>query len=632
MTTLHWLPQPVEFQQQMKALTAATDAAERMARLTALAQQRLGFVETVQVDNALRASGPEARSLLPSVRLAVLAAATIDHLLPAIRVAGLRRGIVIDTWAGGFGQYRQELFDPGSPLQGFAPEMILFSTSARETLSQTPLTASRAAADEIIASATVELRQLWIQARRRFNATVIQQTHLDVSEAVFGSLDRQIPGSPVQQVARQNEALAAAAAEEGVLLLDIAQQAARDGLGAWFDVGRWLQGRIEIAPQAAVIYGELVARVVAAQRGLSRKCLVMDLDNTLWGGVIGDAGMEGIVLGQGSAAGEAHLALQQYARSLQQRGILLAVCSKNEPVIAEAAFRDHPEMALRRGHISAFFANWSDKAQNLRNIAAQLNIGIDSLVFIDDNPVERARVRESLPQVAVPELPDDPADYVRCLASAGYFEAVCFTAEDSERVGQYQANQERDRLRGDTQSMEDFLRGLQMSVVWGPVTPLELPRVTQLLNKTNQFNTTTRRYSSEEVARLTAGSDNLLLHFRLLDRFGDNGLVSAIILSPDPRERGVMEVVNWVMSCRVFGRQLENETMNIAVELVRERGFESLRAGFIPTCRNGVITDLFRKLGFTPLDDATPAGTSCWHLRLADYVPGSTFISRQVSA
>ena len=212
----------------------------------------------------------------------------------------------------------------------------------------------------------------------------------------------------------------------------------------------------------------MVARIVAAQRGLSRKCLVFDLDNTLWGGVIGDDGIEGIVLGEGSAAGEAHLALQRYAKQLKERGVILAVCSKNDPAIAEAAFRDHPEMILRRSDISAFVANWDDKAENLKAIAARLNIGLDSLVFVDDNPVERARIRQSLPMVAVPELPKDIAHYVRCIADAGYFEAVAFTSEDRQRTEQYVANAEREALFEVSESLDDFLRGLQMSVVFGP--------------------------------------------------------------------------------------------------------------------------------------------------------------------
>ena len=412
---MHWLPSPADFRQSLKSALEADQAEERLENLAAVAQLRLGFVETIQVDNALKAIAKDtasgAAAGFPRVRLAVLASSTIDHLLPAIRVAGLRRRLLVEVYASSFGQYRQELKDPASALYGFKPEVILFSLVSRETVAGVLLTASAEEAQGAVAATIDELRGLWREARENLGATVIQQTFLDVTETLFGSYDQMVPGAPARVVADLNAQLAVAVAQEGVLLLDVARSSTRDGIDAWFDVARWLQGKIEIAPQAAPIYGDLVARLIAARRGQSKKCLVLDLDDTLWGGVIGDVGLEGIVLGEGSAAGEAHLALQRYARSLKARGIILAVCSKNEAAIAEAAFREHPEMLLKRADITAFLVNWTDKAENLRAIAEQLNIGLDSLVFVDDNPAERARVRASLPMVAVPELPDDPAHY-----------------------------------------------------------------------------------------------------------------------------------------------------------------------------------------------------------------------------
>jgi FkbH-like protein len=374
----------------------------------------------------------------------------------------------------------------------------------------------------------------------------------------------------------------------------------------------------------------MVARILAAQRGLSKKCLVLDLDNTLWGGVVGDDGIEGIVLGQGSAAGEAYLALQRYARQLKDRGIILAVCSKNDATIAEAALREHPEMVLRRSDFAAFVANWDDKAANLQTIARRLNIGIDSLVFVDDNPAERARVREALPTVAVPELPADVALYVSCLASAGYFEATAFTAEDHDRAQQYRENAEREALLASAQSIDEFLRGLNMSVAFGPFTPIDHARIVQLINKTNQFNTTTRRYSSEEISRLATLPEALTLQFRLFDRIGDNGLVSTMILRPAPDDDKILEIENWVMSCRVFGRELEREAMNIAVEKARRRGARAIAADYTPTPKNEVIRTLFSDLGFSKLEQQpTTEGTTRWLLRLDDYVIRDTYIARR---
>ena len=604
-------------------------AAERVERLASLAAYRLGFLETVQLDRAFCQLDLKDAPGFLSIRLAVLSSATIDHLAPAIRVAGLRRKLLIDVHNGAYGQYRQDVLDPSTSLRQFAPQTILFSLSSREVIAGVRLTATHEEVDGIIARFIGELRSLWRKARETYQATIIQQTFIDVTEMLFGSYDRLVPGAPTRVVARLNDRLSEAAAQDGVLILDVARVTERDGIDAWFDAGRWLQGKLEIAPQAAPFYGDLVARILAAERGQSKKCLVLDLDNTLWGGVIGDDGLEGIVIGEGSAAGEAHLALQRYAKQLKERGIILAVCSKNDLKTAEAVFQEHPEMLLARSDIAVFLANWDDKVENLKAIATRLNIGIDSLVFVDDNPVERARVRSSLPAVAVPELPDDAAHYVRCLSDAGYFEAVAFTSEDRHRAELYAANAEREALRGSAQSMDDFLRGLDMSVVSGPFTTVDHARIVQLFNKTNQFNATTRRYTSEEITHLAGLPNVLTLQFRLLDRIGDNGLVSAMILRPTANEENVLEIDNWVMSCRVFGRRLEFEAMNIAVEAARHLGVRKFVADYVATPKNGVISELYPSLGFTAVRETeVTKGATRWFLNLADYATHQSNIAR----
>jgi FkbH-like protein len=626
---MNWLPVAPDFSGDLRTALKSEGPQDYLEKLTSLAQYQLGFLETLQLGKALDRLTLKPTFSSSPVRLAILASSTVDHLSPAIRVGGLRRRMLIDIHTGAYGQYRQDLLESTSSLYQFAPQTILFSLTARDTIASVPLTATAAEVDEIVARTVDELRLLWSKARETFKATVIQQTFLDITEPIFGNHDRLVPGAPARVIAKLNDRLSEAAAQDGVSLLDIARASERDGIDTWFDIGQWLQSKMEIAPQSIALYGDMVARIVAAQRGLSKKCLVFDLDNTLWGGVVGDDGLEGIILGEGSAVGEAHLALQRYAKQLKERGVILAVCSKNDPAIAEAAFRDHPEMYLRRSDIAAFIANWDDKSENLKRIAAQLNIGIDSLVFVDDNPVERARIRQSLPMVSVPELPDDVVNYVRCLANAGYFEAVAFTSEDRQRAAQYVANAEREALLGLSQSMDDFLSSLKMSVSCGPFTPVDLARITQLFNKTNQFNTTTRRYTAEQVATFAASADVVTLQFRLLDRFGDNGLVSAMILRSDPVQPKSFTIDNWVMSCRVFGRQLELEAMNIAVEEVRRRGVQTIHAEYIPTSKNKVINELFPSLGFDRVIDSTLTnGATKWALNLAEYVKRKTHVAR----
>jgi FkbH-like protein len=620
---------PRDFRSELAAATALQDADERLARLAALAGSGRSVIETMQLDKALRAVPVSERHSFTPVRLSLVGTATLDHLLPAIRVAGLSRHLLVDARAGGYGQYRQEILGADSPLAAFAPNVLLLAVGAGELVRGVPLGASRAEADRAVGDAVQDLRELWRAARRRFGAAIVQQSFINTTQPVFGNQERLIAAAPARLVSRLNDELADAAAGDGVLLLDIAAASASDGIDAWFDVRHWLQGKMEIAPASAPRYAELLARLLGAQYGKSRKCLVLDLDNTLWGGVIGDDGLGGVKLGEGSAAGEAHLALQKYAKRLKERGVILAVCSKNELATAEEAFDRHPEMHLRRADIAVFAVNWNDKAENLREIAKRLNIGLDGLVFVDDNPVERARIRESLPMVAVPELPDDPAYYVQALATAGYFETTAFTEEDRQRADQYTANAERDALRETSQSVDVFLRGLRMQVVHGPVTSVDIARASQLINKTNQFNTTTRRMTVEELAQWAAAPANMTLQFRLVDRFGDNGLVSVMLLAADSTRAGVLELANWVMSCRVFGRQLEHEALNIAVEAALARGANVIEAELIPTAKNAVIKDLFTTLGFERVTEPTTQdGKSRWRLRLDGYTPHATHIVR----
>ena len=630
---MNWLPVPSDFRAELRAAVETTDTKARIEKLAALSAHRLDFMQTIQLGQALVRSAATAVEGMPSVRLAILGSSTVDHLVPGINIAGLRRRLLFTTYVAPYGQYRHAVLDTSSLLYQNPPEFLLFSLTSREVVAGVPLSATSTEVEALIQQAVDDLRALWRMARERLRTVVVQQTFLNVAEPLFGSHDRHVPGAPSTVIARLNDRLVEAAAADGVLIVDVARASERDGLDAWFDTARWLQGKMEIAPRMAPMFGELVARVIGAQRGLSKKCLALDLDNTLWGGVIGDDGLEGIVLGEGSGAGEAYLAFQHYAKQLRDRGVVLAICSKNDPSIAEAAFREHPEMVLKLSDIAVFVANWEDKASNLLQIAERLNIGIDSIVFVDDNPVERAHVRASLPMVAVPELPEDPALYVRCLADAGYFEAVAFTREDAQRGDQYGANASRDALRGRSSNLDEFLKTLDMRVVFGPFQSVDLQRIAQLIGKTNQFNLTTRRHSLQEVTAFAAAQHCMTLQFRLIDRFGDNGLVSAMILCPDPDDPQRLEIETWVMSCRVFARQLEREAMNIAVEAARVRGVRRFQARYAPTAKNGIVKDLYRELGFTPGPGPHPAdGSTLWHLDLDDYVPAVTYFALQTTS
>ena len=445
-------------------------------------------------------------------------------------------------------------------------------------------------------------------------AGILLQTVVAPVEPLFGSLDAVEPGAVHSLIAALNLQIATLARERHVVCVDIARAAHWIGLEHWDDPGRWHAAKLPFAPDALPLYADIVGRTLGALKGKARKCLVLDLDNTLWGGVIGDDGVEGIRLGQGSALGEAYLAIQRLALDLRRRGVILAVCSKNEDAAARLPFRDHPEMVLTEDHIAVFHANWTDKATNIRTIAQTLNIGLDSLVFLDDNPAEREMVRRELPMVAVPELPDDPALYPRALACAGYFETVSIVEEDRTRADTYRANAERQALAS-TSDMAGYLASLDMDCEIRPFNAVGRGRITQLINKSNQFNLTTRRYTESEVAAVETDPNKCTMQIRLRDRFGDNGMISVIIFD----KRGeIWEAETWLMSCRVLGRRVEEAALAYAASAAKRDGAHWLQGRYIPSDKNRMVAEHYGKLGFELIEGAADTG-SVWRLDLSRY-------------
>jgi FkbH-like protein len=622
-TDLHWLPTIPDWRARLRAL--GSDPAAAWPEAVALANAKLNFVLTNALDETVRRAIPARPDGLATkpVRLAVLGSATLTHLLPAIRVAGLRRGIWIDTYENDFGQYAQELSDPESDLHRFKPTAVLLSLDAYHLAAGVTARMDEADADAALDEIKSRIRETWRLAREAFRCPVIQQTALPVHPSVLGSNEHRLPGSRARFLARLNQALPDMADADGVDLLAVDEYAARSGIERWHDTALWHRSKQEVSPVAAPLYGDLVGRWLAAKQGRSFKCLVMDLDNTMWGGVIGDDGMEGIALGQGSALGEAYVAFQDYARELARRGVILAVCSKNDEANAVEPFEKHPEMVLRRGDIASFVANWSDKPGNIRAIAEELNIGLDALVFIDDNPFERNLVRQELPMVAVPEVSDDPTYYPRALADAGYFEGLSVTDEDRERTSQYQGNKARDALKASATDLPSYLRGLEMQLVWKRFDRVGLQRIVQLINKSNQFNLTTRRYTDEDVLAVMADPTAFGLQLRLLDRFGDNGVIAIIV--GRLRENQDLYIDTWLMSCRVLGRQVEPTTLNLIAQEALKLGARRLVGEYIPSKKNGMVKDHYAKLGFTVMD-RDEAGGHCDMIDLASFRPAETFI------
>lgn len=608
------LPAPINFKQRAKALANSASPDEAEARRLAAFALDLNHLGTLGKAVSKHRDFLAGKAGFTPVKLGIVASYTMDYVAAALPGTGLRHSLVVGVALAGYGQAAQQLLDPKSDFAAQRPDCVLLAFDYR-ALGLASVRLRKEDAEEAVSAAIHQVASLAGGIRDTIQATCILQTLVPPSDPVFGSFDARMPGSPRAMIERFNLRLIEEVAKQNDMVLDVAFLANKVGLDRWNDAREWHKAKLASSLDATPLYADHVCRLLAAARGKARKCLVTDLDNTLWGGVIGDDGLDGIKLGQNSAVGEAHVALQRFLLDLRRRGVILAVCSKNEDANARIPFRDHPEMVLKEDHVAVFIANWSDKANNLREIAATLNIGTDSLVFLDDNPVERGQVREVLPEVGVPELTEDPADYISLLANAGYFEAIGLSEEDLARADFYQANAERVSLEK-IGSLEEYLCSLYMVATISPFNAVGRIRIAQLINKSNQFNLTTRRYTEREVEAFEGDPLKYCLQIRLADRFGDNGMISVVIFD---KGRNEWSCDTWLMSCRVLGRRVEELVLATVAEAARNAGAKRLTGTYIPTKKNGLVVEHFAKLGFAKTGDLPDGGTT-WTLDLAGYV------------
>jgi FkbH-like protein len=554
-------------------------------------------------------------------RIAVLGSSTTSLLIPLLRALCFRDRIDATFHEGAFGAFRQEILERDGPLAAFRPSIVVIAPHWRDL----DLPAVGGADAEAVAAAIVqEYRGLWTALHAACDCHIIQHTFDLPADDSAGLLSVQLPAGRRRLIRRVNLALADAR-PAGVSLLDTEQVAADVGTERWSNPRLWYLARQHPSVEALPELAEELAAHVRAVLGLSRKVLVCDLDNTLWKGVIGEDGLGGIKVGPGSPDGEAYADLQRYLRDLKDRGVVLAVCSKNNEEDARAPFREKSGMVLRLDDFAVFLANWDDKAENLRRIAARIGVGVDSLVMIDDNPFERAWVRSQLPEVGVPELGTSPFSFVRDLDRRRYFPAVTWSPEDRLRAEGYRREQERAEARASAGNLDDFLAGLHMKASCEPVTDENIERATQLTNKTNQFNLTTKRRTLAEVRHVAATGWTGV--FSLQDRYGDYGIIGLMFCVPaaDP---ACWEIDTWLMSCRVLRRDVEKFMMDCAVEAAKAAGIASLRGRYVRTEKNGQVAELFPSLGFETVARSEDEGT--YELRVDNVTsPFSRAIARE---
>lgn len=560
-----------------------------------------------------------------AARVAILGFATTQYYAAVLRGLGVAGGFPLITYEPEYNTVQQTLFDEQSGLYDFRPDFVVFLTAV-QALRHVLLSAQVSERTQVAEEQADQLVSLVRRAAGIDGVTVVVNEFVVPYERAWGNFSTQVDGALPSVVRGINDRLRSLAAEQGnIYTVDCDHIASWQGKRAWFDERLWFYSRSFCHPEVLPPVAGQAIDVFRAVNGKGIKCVALDLDNVLWGGVIGDDGLGGIRLGE-LGDGEAYVHFQLWLKELGSRGIILGVCSKNDEDKAREPFQRHSDMVLAESDISCFIANWDNKADNLRSMAKRLNIGLDSVVFIDDSPFERDLVRTLAPEVCVPDLPQDPADYVPYLESLNLFEAAQFSEEDRKRADYYRTNVLREEEQQKFTSVEEYLAGLGMEAEFERFDDLRLPRIAQLVQRTNQFNLTTIRHSAEELGQFANDPDYFPFHVTLSDRFGDNGLISVVI---GKREGERMELVTWLMSCRVISRRLEEFVLDQLVEVARDAGISELRGTYRPTAKNGLVAKHYEKLGFRLVEEG-PDGVTTWLLVVAEHLPSGAPIERKV--
>jgi len=568
----------------------------------------------------LRRTDPLPERHVP-VRIALMGGNTTDLVARPLKLALTVQGLAPELLMAPYDQIHQELLDPQSATALFDPRIAVVLPSSR-TLTVWPDERSTAAQAAQAAEAAVdELLRPLASLHQRQNTEFVLSTFLPPLRRPHGNLSGRLPSDPTSFLRRVNLVLQDVAPPY-VHLLDLAGLGELRGLERLMDARVWHQAKAPVSPEFVPELAQAIAAVVGGALGRSKKVLVLDLDNTLWGGVIGDDGVEGIELGEGSALGEAYKAVQQYARALKNRGVLLAVASKNEVEAARLPFLSHPESVLSLEDFAAFKANWDPKSDNLRAIAQELDLGLDAFVFLDDNPAERAEVASALPEVVVIDGSSDPVDMLDALDRGRWFEVTAVTGEDLVRSDMYRARQQAASLEASTRDMSEFLSSLEMQALLQPFQAVDLERITQLVNKTNQFNLTTHRLTKSDIEAIAASDEWICRTARLSDRFGDHGLIAVVM---GQIEGTSLVIRNWLMSCRVLKRGVEQLLLNEFVRAAQAQKLRELRGRYVPTPRNALVADLYPDLGFERAG-SEEGGTTHWRLAVANHTPVEHFI------
>ena len=557
---------------------------------------------------------------LPECKVALVGDTATQFLATAIRGVGLERGYDIHLYEAEYNQVERQFLDPGSELYQFDADFIVVFQSTHK------LGEKHSMLDTVQQESLADDRLAFIASicenPALANKKIIYFNYPEIEDTVFGSYANKVRSSLTYQVRKLNTALMDLSQQYANLFIcDIAALQNKLGRDFLFSTNIYVSTEMVLSVDALPHVASRVMDIVCAIKGQFKKCLILDLDNTVWGGVIGDDGLEGIQLGHGLGIGKAFTEFQMWVKKLKQRGIIICVASKNNEDTAKEPFEKHPDMVLKLDDIAVFQANWETKVDNIRTIQSILNIGFDSMVFLDDNPFERNIVRENIPGITVPELPEDPGDYLEFLYSQNLFETASYSNADKDRTKQYQVEAKRVSLQKTFANEADFLKSLDMVSTVSGFTKFNTPRVAQLSQRSNQFNLRTVRYTEADIEALAQDPDVIDLSFTLEDKFGDNGLIAVIIMRKQDAE--TLFVDTWLMSCRVLKRGMENFTLNTMVERAKAAGYKRIIGEYLPTPKNKMVEQHYPDLGFQVVTGAT---TAQYVLDVETYQPKECYI------
>jgi FkbH-like protein len=541
---------------------------------------------------------------LPVVKVALLGDTATQFLADALRGNAIEHSYKLDLFEAEYNQIERQILDPDSELYAFDAEYIIVFQSTHKLLAKySGLSLEKQinlASDRL--GFVEQIVNLFNGQKREVNTRIVYFNYPEIDDGIFGSFAGKLEHSFVWQIRKLNyELMCFASCHPNFFICDLASIQNKLGRDLLFDASIYISTEMILSLDCLPSVSSRVIDIISAIRGQFKKCLILDLDNTLWGGIIGDDGIENIQIGHGLGIGKAFTEFQQWIKKLKERGIILAVCSKNNEDTAKEPFQKHPEMVLKLDDISVFAANWESKIDNIRYIQSILNIGFDSMVFLDDNPVERAIVRENIPGIAVPELPEDPADYLEYLYFLNLFETASFSLIDSERTKQYQIEAERVIFQKSFANEADFLKSLEMVSEVKGFDSFNIPRIAQLTQRSNQFNLRTIRYTEEDILHLANDKNYQNFVFTLSDKFGENGIICIIVLEKQNQE--TLFINTWLMSCRVLKRGMEYFTLNTIVNFARENGFRNIIGEYIPSVKNKIVGNHFVNLGFAHFEN-----------------------------